>query len=130
MQHNAKNKHIATSNAEPKPTNAIFYNGVECKGEHVIEDLDQRSMDNARLPSWTSASSAHAVQQKAKGLQQLVLVSEFTCVFTEITLHRTLSSWMEPECVEQLVGQPLMKLGRMILQGDMQGCNKSLINVC
>ena len=110
-----------------KQTNAIFYNGVECKGEHVCEDLGQRAMHNAGVPSWTSAIIAQAVQQKAQGLQQLVLVSEFTCVFTEITLHRTRSSWMEPECVEQLFGQPLMNIGRMILQGDMQGCNKFLI---
>ena len=127
MQSNARIKQFAKSKDEPKPTNAIFYNGVECKGEHVIEDLDQRAMDNAGLPSWTSASTAHAVQQKAQGLEQLVLVSEFTCVFSEFTLHRTLSSWMEPECVEQLFGQPLMNIGRMILQGDMQGCNKFLI---
>ena len=93
----------------------------------MIEELGQRAMDNAGLPSWTSASTAHAVQQKAQGLEQLVLVSEFTCVFTEITLHRTLSSWKEPECVEQLFGQPLMNIGRMILQGDMQGCNTCLI---
>ena len=127
MQNHARINTFPKSKAEPTPTNAIFYNGVECQGEHVIEDLGQRAMHKAGLPSWTSARTAQAVQQKAQWLQQLALLPEFTCVHTEISLHMTLSSWMEKECIEQLLSQPLMKIGRMILKGDMQGCNKFLI---
>ena len=82
----------STTNAKPKaePTpHAVFYNGVECKCEHVIEDLDQRAMDNAGLPSWTSASTAQAVQQKAQGLQQLAMLVEFTCVHTDFVAYDT-----------------------------------------
>ena len=113
--------------AQPKPSNAIFYNGVELQGEHVIEDLGQRAIHKAGLPSWTSASTAQAVQQKAQGLQQVAMLAEFTCVRTEISLPMTLSSWMEKECIAQLLGQPLMKIGRMLLQGHMQACKKFLI---
>ena len=49
---------------QPTPSTAIFYNGVQLQGEHVIEDLGHRAMHKAGLPSWISASTAQAVQQK------------------------------------------------------------------
>ena len=53
------------ANSQQTPSNAIFCNGVELQCEHVIEDLGQMAIHKAGLPSWTSASTAQAVQQKA-----------------------------------------------------------------
>ena len=91
----------------------------------MIDDLSQRAIHNAGLPSWTSASTAQAVQQKAQGLQQLAMLAEFPCVHTEISLPMTLSSWMEKECIAQLLEQPLTRtIGMMLLNGNLQGCKK------
>ena len=127
LEEHARINNIPTLKAQPTRSNAIFCNGVELNGEHEIEDLGQRDINNAGLPSWTSASTAQTVQQKAQGLQQLATLPEFTCVHTEISLPMTLSSWMEKECIAQLLEQPLMNIGRMLLNGNMQGCKTFLI---
>ena len=127
LENHARINKFPTARAQPKPGNAIFYNGVEVQGEHVVEDIGQKAIHKAGLPSWTSASTAQAVQQKAQGLQQLAMFAEYTCVHTEAALPMTRSSLMEKECIAQLLGQPLMNIGRMLLQGHMQGCKKCLI---
>ena len=88
MQHSENIKQLATSKAEPNQANAIFYNGVECQGEHVIEDLAQRAMHNAGLPSWTSASTAQALQQTKPRVTATCMVARVhLCIYRDFIAY-------------------------------------------
>ena len=96
----------------------------------MIEEFGPRAIHKAGSPSWTAASTAQAVQQRAQGLQQLAMLEEFTCLNTEASWPIVLATWMENECIAQLIAQPLTRtIGKMLLAGHIQGCKKYLIVV-
>ena len=128
MENHARINQLPNAKAQPKPSNHICRNGVELQGEHVIEEFGQRAIRKAGSPSWTAASTAQAVQQRAQGLQQLLILEEFACVHTETSWPKVLATWTENECIAQLIEQPLTRsIGKMLLAGHIQQCKKYLI---
>jgi hypothetical protein len=127
LQSHARINQLPKAKARPKPSNQICCNGVELQGGNVIEEHGQRAIRKAGSPSWTPASTAQAVQQRAQGLQELAILEEFTCVHTETSWLKVLATWMENECIAQPIEQPLTRtIGRMLLVGQIQECKTYL----
>ena len=119
--------HLPGAKAQPKPSNQICCNGVELQSGNVIEEHGQRAIHKAGVPSWTPASTAQAVQQRAQGSQQRAVLEEFTWVHTETSWLMVLATWMEDECIAQIIEQALTRtIGRMLLTGPIQGRKKYL----
>ena len=122
MQGNARIKNFPKSKAEQPPPS--FTMVLSAKVNMRLRTLAKGQSTTQVCHLGLQQVQPMQSRKKAQGLQQLALLQEFTCVCTEISLHMTRSSWMEKECIEHLLCQPLMEIGRMLLQGDMQGCNK------
>ena len=124
----ARINQVPKAKAQPKPSNPIYCSGVQLQCEKVMEDHDQRSIHQSGSPSWTPASTAQEVQQRAQGSQQVALLEESTCWLNETTWHMVLSSWMEHECIVQHMEQPLTStIGCMLVNGQLQDCKKFLM---